>query len=62
MNMDGMLANLVDFVLPIRVQPVSKQLRPAIVIVLRGCGADKRNAADQGEDASAIADHGCLPR
>ena len=60
LNRDGMLADLVDFVLPIRVQPISDQLWAAIVVVLCGCGADKRNAADQGEDSTAISDHhGC---
>src|SRR5262249_55029249 len=62
-NMDGMLADLVDFMRSVRIQPAPKQLRAAIVVVLCGRGADERNAADQGEDATAIADHhGCLLR
>ncbi len=60
LNRDGMLANLVEFVLPIRVQLISNQLLPVIVVVLRKCGADKHNTADQSENSTAIADHhGC---
>src|SRR5215468_1505419 len=63
MNMDGMLADLVDFMRSVRIEPAPKQLRATMVVVLCGCGADKRSAAHQREDSTAIADHhGCLLR
>jgi hypothetical protein len=54
-NRDGMLANLVDIMLPGRVDFISQQLLSVLMLMLCERGADKSNSTDQGKRAEKMA-------